>query len=190
MNLYEIPLSCASLQLSHGLDKRRALDITHCASQFNDTHIGRLVRVIDWNTCNALNPVLDGICEVRNHLDRLTKIVTATFPLDDMLVDLARRDVVLAGKGDIKVTFIVAEIEVNFSAVVEDKAFTVPGRMLASQICQRARMETKAKTQAEHRHLRQPRPHSGVHRYKEICGTVLTLSGPLFQHRHSYTDQF
>jgi len=39
------------------------------------------------------------------HLNRLPEIITPTFTFNDMLVDLARGDVVLASKGDIEVTF-------------------------------------------------------------------------------------
>jgi len=60
-------------------------------------------------------------------LDSLPEIITATFPLDDMLVDLTRRDVVLARQGDVEVSLVIAQVEINLSAVVEDKALAVPG---------------------------------------------------------------
>ena len=126
MNLEEISLASSPLQLSHSLDERRALNITDSASQLNDTHIRRLLGVIDWNSCNPFNPVLDCICEVRNDLDRLADIFARTLLFDDVLVDLARGDVVLARESDVKVTLVVAKVEVDFTAVVEDKDFAVP----------------------------------------------------------------
>ncbi len=89
MDLQEIILARSPLQLSHSLDKRRTLEITHCASQCNATPIRHLVRVVNRNSCNALDPVLDRIRQARHHLDSLAAIVTATFSVDDMLVDLA-----------------------------------------------------------------------------------------------------
>jgi hypothetical protein len=45
---------------------------------------------------------------VRDHLHGLSQIVTATFALNDVLVDLAGSDIVLAGESDIEVAFVVA----------------------------------------------------------------------------------
>jgi hypothetical protein len=45
-----------------------------------------------------------------------------------VLVDLAGSDVVVAGEGDVEVTLVVAEIEIDFTAVGEDKDFAVPAR--------------------------------------------------------------
>jgi hypothetical protein len=126
MNLEEIAFSGSPLQLSHSLNERRALDVTDCASQLNDTHIRRLLRAIDGNSGNPFNPVLDCIRQVWNNLDRLADVLASTLLLDDVLVDLACGDVVLAREGDVEVAFVVAKVEVNFTAIVEDKDFTVP----------------------------------------------------------------
>jgi hypothetical protein len=125
VNLEEIALSSSPLQLSHRLDERRALDIADCASQLNDTHIRHLLGVIDRNPGNPLNPVLDCIRQVRNHLDRLADVLASTLLLDDVLVDLACGDVVLARERDVEVAFIVAKVKIDFTAIVEDKDFTV-----------------------------------------------------------------
>lgn len=132
MNLEEIALAGSPLQLSHGLDEGRTLDIADCASQLNDTHIRRLLRVIDRNPGDPFNPVLDCIRQVRNHLNRLTNVFARTLLLDDVLVDLACSDVVLACEGNVEVAFIVAKIQVDFTAIIEDKDFTVP---IAYQLC-------------------------------------------------------
>jgi hypothetical protein len=69
---------------------------------------------------------LDGIRQVGYNLDCLAKIITAAFPLDDMLVDLASCDVVIACEGNVEVAFVVAQVEVDFSTIVKDKAFSMP----------------------------------------------------------------
>lgn len=63
---------------------------------------------------------------MRNDLYRLAKIIALALALDDMLVNLTSGDVVIAGKGNVKVTLVVAEIEIDFAAVGEDEYFAVP----------------------------------------------------------------
>lgn len=41
--------------------------------------------------------------------------------LDDLSVDLARGDVVVASKGDVQITLIVAKIQVCLSSIVQDE---------------------------------------------------------------------
>ena len=62
---------------------------------------------------------------MRNYLHGLSKVVTPPLTLYDMLVNLAGCDVVLPSQCDVQVSFIVSQIEVNFSAVIEDKALSV-----------------------------------------------------------------
>ena len=126
MNLEEISFSSSSPQLSHSLDKGRALDIPNCASQLDYAHIGAFFRIVNRNSCHSLNPILHGIREMWYNLDSFAQIVSSTFPLDDMLVDLPRCDVVLAGKGDIEVSLVVAQIQVDFSTVVQNEDFAMP----------------------------------------------------------------
>ena len=55
-----------------------------------------------------------------------TQIVALALALDNVLVDLASGDVVVAREGDVEVALVVAKIEVNFTAVGEDKDFAMP----------------------------------------------------------------
>lgn len=59
-------------------------------------------------------------------LDGFTQVVALALALDNVLVDLARGDVVVACKGNVEVALIVAQIEVNFAAVGEDEHFAMP----------------------------------------------------------------
>jgi hypothetical protein len=63
---------------------------------------------------------------VRHDLHSLAEIIALALALDDVLVDLARGDVVVASKGDVKVALVVAEIEVDFAAVGENEYLAVP----------------------------------------------------------------
>lgn len=46
--------------------------------------------------------------------------------LNDMLVDLARSNIVLAGKCDVQIALIVPQIEIDLSSVIEHKDFAMP----------------------------------------------------------------
>lgn len=62
---------------------------------------------------------------MRNNLYRLSQVVAATLTLNYVLVDLAGGDILVAREGDVQVTFIVSEIEIDFTAIVEDIDLTV-----------------------------------------------------------------
>lgn len=65
-----------------------------------------------------------------HNLDCLAKEVTVTFPFDDMLVTLVRTYVVLVHEGKVEAAFVIAKAKVDFSIVVEDKNFSMPGLRL------------------------------------------------------------
>ena len=129
VNLQEIVLARPPSQLSHSLNEGHALDVPHSSSQLDYAHVWLLVGVINRDPRHALNPVLDGIGDVRHDLDRLAQIVALALALDNVLVDLARGDVVRAREGDVQVALVVPEIEVHLAAVREDEDFAVPMHM-------------------------------------------------------------
>lgn len=61
-----------------------------------------------------------------HHLHRPTEVVAPALALNNELVDLAGRDVVFAGDGDVQVALVIAQIEVDLAAVVKDEDFAVP----------------------------------------------------------------
>ena len=60
-----------------------------------------------------MNPVLDGVGDVRDHLDCLAEVVTLPLPLNDVLVDLSCGDVVVLFEGDIEEALVVAQVQVS-----------------------------------------------------------------------------
>lgn len=129
VNLEEVLLSGAAAELAHSFNKRRRLDISNSASQLDDTDVGSLVGLVDGNLGNALNPVLDGVRKMGDDLDGLSEVISSPLnrnfsqlssvagsmsethlTLNDMLVNLPGRDVVLASKGDVEVTLVVSEV--------------------------------------------------------------------------------
>ena len=55
-----------------------------------------------------------------------TQVVALALAFDNVLVDLASGDVVVAGEGDVEVALVIAKIEVDFAAVGEDEYFAMP----------------------------------------------------------------
>lgn len=126
MDLEEVIFSGPASQLTHRLNEGRALNISHGSAQLNDAHIRCLVRVVDRDACDALNPVLDRVRQVGDDLHGTSKVVAATLTLNDVLVDLSRRDVVLARQRDVEVALVVSKIEIDLTAIVQNEDFTVP----------------------------------------------------------------
>jgi hypothetical protein len=112
------------LELTHGLNKGSGLDITDGTSELDDADIGLLARVVNGDGGNTLDPVLDGIGNVRDDLNGLTEVVSLALTLDDIPVDLAGGDVVGAGQSNVKVTLVVSEIEIDLTTIVQDKDLT------------------------------------------------------------------
>ena len=56
-----------------------------------------------------------------HHLHSTAEVVTPSLSLDNMLVDLAGGDVILPSQGDLQVALVVAQVQIDISAVVEDE---------------------------------------------------------------------
>lgn len=146
MDLEEVLLAGAAAELAHSFNERRRLDISDSSAQLDDTDVGGLVGLVDGDLGNALDPVLDGVRKMRNNLDGLSEVVSSPLnrniskfesgrwklvskthlALNDMLVNLSRRDVVLASKSNVEVTLVVSEIQIDLSSVVENEDLSVP----------------------------------------------------------------
>ena len=70
--------------------------------------------------CDSLDPVLDSASDVRDDLHCFSEVVALPLLLNDVRVDFARGEVVVSAKGDVQVALVVAQVEVSFTAVVED----------------------------------------------------------------------
>lgn len=127
MDLQKVVFASPTSQLCHGLDERHALYITYSATKFNDAHIRFLVGIVNGYAGYLLYPVLDGIGYVGHYLHRLAQIVSFTFALNDMLIYFARSNVIVTCQGYVEVAFVVAEVEVDFTAVGENEYFAMPG---------------------------------------------------------------
>ena len=130
MYLQEVVLACTSPQLSHGLDERPTLDITNRSTKLDNTCIRLFICIIDRDPGYSFNPILDSVCEVRNNLHGPADVVASSLALNDMMIDFSRRDVVFLGQCDVQVTFVVAQVKINFSPIVENKDLSMPAFLL------------------------------------------------------------
>lgn len=96
VDLHEIVLARTSPQLAHSLDKGHALNVTNSTTQFNYANVGLLARVIDGDTRDPLDPFLNGIRDMRDDLYGFTQIVALALAFNDVLVNLASGDIVIA----------------------------------------------------------------------------------------------
>ena len=101
--------------LPDGLEKWERLNVTNCAADLHDRNID-LLR-------NTMDRGFDFIGNVGNDLDGLSQIIAAPFFVDDGFVNTAGREVVFASQFSMRITLIMAEIEVRFGAVVCDVDF-------------------------------------------------------------------
>jgi hypothetical protein len=64
---------------------------------------------------------------MRDNLHGLSEVVSPPLALDNMLVYLAGRDIVLSSQRDVQVSLVVSQIEIDLSAIVQHEALAVLG---------------------------------------------------------------
>lgn len=78
VNQRKVLVTDSELELSHGFDERSTLDITDCTTEFDDAHVGDFAGFINGHLGDSADPVLDGVSEVGDHLDGLTKVISSS----------------------------------------------------------------------------------------------------------------
>ena len=104
-------------ELADRLEERQALDIADGAADLAQHEVEVVVALAD--------EVLDGVGDVRDHLDGGAEIVPAPLLGEDVLVDAAGGDVVLLGWRPPGEALVMAEVEVGLGAVVGDEHLAV-----------------------------------------------------------------
>ena len=104
-------------ELADRLQERQAFDVADRAADLHQHEIVAVVAVAD--------EILDRVGDVRDHLDGGAEIVAAPLLGEDVLVDAAGGDVVLAGRRTAGEALVVAEVEVGLRAVVGDEHLAV-----------------------------------------------------------------
>ena len=78
-------LAHLELELPQGLNEGHGLDVSHGPTQLNDAHVWGAIPPVHRDPSDALNPVLDGVGDVRHHLHRLPQVVPLAFTFNDRL---------------------------------------------------------------------------------------------------------
>ena len=104
-------------ELADRLEERQALDVADRAADLHQHEVVALVAVAD--------EVLDGVGDVRDHLDGGAEIVAAPLLGEDVLVDAAGGDVVALARRVAGEALVVAEVEIGLGAVVGDEDLAV-----------------------------------------------------------------
>src|SRR5258708_20678352 len=105
------------LDLADRLEERQALDIADGAADLAQHEVEIVIAVED--------EILDGVGDVRDHLDGGAQIVAAPFLGENVLIDAAGSDVVGLGSRTSGEALIVTEFEVGFGAVAGHEHFAV-----------------------------------------------------------------
>ena len=103
--------------LADGFEEGEGFDVAYCAADFDDGYVGV--------GCDFAHGVFDFVGDVGDDLDGFAEVVAATLFGDDLLVDAAGGEVVVAGEMGVGEALVVAEVEVGFGSVVGDEDFAV-----------------------------------------------------------------
>lgn len=144
MYLNEVVSAGSGPQLSHGFNERCAFDIADCTSKFNYANIRLFIGIIDGNLCDSFDPILNSIRKVRNDLYSLTKIISSSLSFYYVSVDLSSCDITFSSQCDVQVSLVVSKIEINFAAVIEDKAFAMSEECQVIQVVGESIIETNS----------------------------------------------
>ncbi len=104
-------------ELADRLEERQALDVADGAADLAEHEIVAVIALAD--------EVLDGIGDVRDHLDGGAEIIAAPLLGENLLIDAAGGDVVLAGRRPPGEALVVAKVEVSLRTVIGDEHFAV-----------------------------------------------------------------
>ena len=104
-------------ELADRFEERQAFDVADRAADLHQHEIDVVVALAD--------EILDGVGDVRDHLDGGAEIVAAPLLGEDVLVDAAGGDVVGAACRTSGEALVMAEVEIGFRAVVGDEHLAV-----------------------------------------------------------------
>ncbi len=114
--LHTITTPRTHLELAQGLEEDVGLDVADGAPDLDEADVGRLPvsrAAVHDLVRDAVQPVLDRVRHVRDHLHSLAEVVAAPLGVDHLRVHLASRQVVVAGQGHVEEALVVAQVEVG-----------------------------------------------------------------------------
>src|SRR5262249_6605464 len=119
MNVDGVPPRQLISKLPNSLEKRQTLDIPDRAADLHQDEINALITVE--------NEILNRVGDMGNDLNGRPKVVTAALLGQNLLVDPARCNVVVAGRRPARKSLIVSEVEIRFGSIIghEDLAVLI-----------------------------------------------------------------
>ena len=123
------------VELAQRLEERQRLDVAHRAADLgdDDVHVARLG--------DELDPVLDLVGDVRDHLDGAAEVVAAALAPDHRVVDRAGGGVGGAARVGVREALVVAQVEVGLRAVLGDEHLAVLERAHRARVDVDVRVE-------------------------------------------------
>ena len=118
MDVADIAATDVESELTNRLEEGQDLDIAHCAADLGDDDVDVVAH-------QSVDPALDLVGDVGNHLHRLAEIVTTPLSSDDRAVDRAGRPVGVGREVLIDEPLVVPEVEVGLAAIVGDEYLAV-----------------------------------------------------------------
>lgn len=112
----------AQAHLTNGFKEWQGFNVAHGATHFDNRDIDRIRCA---QACAAFDEVLNFVGDVWNDLNRRSQIVTASFFFQHALVNLTSGEIVGAPHARVDEAFVMAQIEIGFSAVFGDKYLAV-----------------------------------------------------------------
>ncbi len=117
MNVDRVMARQIVAELADRFEERQAFDVADRAADLDQDEVVAVIAVA--------HEFLDRIGDVRNDLNGRAEIIPAAFLGQDVEIDAAGRDVVLARRGIAGEALVVAEIEIGFRAVIGDEHLAV-----------------------------------------------------------------
>ena len=125
----------AVAHLPDGFEEWLPLNVAHRAANFDDHHVG-IVFLADQH-----HTPLDLVGDVRNHLNRAAEIITASFLVDNVAVNLPCGDVARTIQAFVDEPLVVSKIEVGLRAISRNEDLTVLVRTHRARIDIEIRVE-------------------------------------------------
>jgi hypothetical protein len=122
MNKAAARAALPNAELTNGLKKRQRFNITNRATHFDNRDIDLLACSCP---CTAKYEVLNLVCDVRNDLNGLTKVLAPSLLAKNPVVNLAGGEVIKLAHTGIKKALVVPEVKVGLGAIFSDKHLTV-----------------------------------------------------------------
>ena len=152
--------------LSGGLQERLGFDVADGAADLGDDDVGPDALGVGFG--HRQDPALDLVGDVRDHLDGVAEVLTASLAGDHPRIHLTRRHIGRTGQVAVQEALVVPDVEVGLGAVLGDEDLAVLERV------HRAGVDVEVRVEFLHRHLQ---PAGGQQLAEAAGGQALAQRG-------------